>query len=438
MTVPAFIERFDAVTPRLAGGGADWLRRMREDGLSRFTRLGLPSRKAEAWKYTDLSALGGIDFALAAIEPDVAPHHLPEIPEFGGLRLVFVNDRFRPELSEVERLPPGVVVADLAGVLAGEGDFLADWLPRLAPPESHALAALNTAFLGDGLVVRLSRGVRLDRPIHLVSVGTARERPLAFHPRHLVLLEDGAAATLVETHVGQGDVSYFSNGVLEIGLGAGAELRHYKIQDEAPTAFHVATTALRMDDHARYEGFILHLGGRTVRNEVHAVIAGRGGEMALNGVTLADAERHVDNTVCVEHLAPGGRSRLLFKTVLGERARGVFQGRVLVDRAAQKTDAYQLSGALLLSPGAEMDGKPELEIYADDVKCGHGAAVGELDDQALFYLRSRGIDERAARRVLMEAFIGEALERVSLESVRERLAIMAGRRLESMGEGEER
>lgn len=438
MTVPAFIDRFDAVTPRLAGGGADWLRRMREEGLSRFTRLGLPSRKVEAWKYTDLSALGGIDFALGALEPDVAPHHLPEIPEFDGLRLVFVNDRFRPDLSDMGNLPPGVIVADLAGVLAGDGDFLEQWMARLAPPESLALAALNTAFLGGGLVLRVPRGVPLDRPVHLVSVGAAGERPLAFHPRHVILLEDGASATVVETHVGQGGAAYFSNGVMEIGLGAGAALRHYKIQDEAPAAFNLATTTLRLEDHARYEGFVLHLGGRMVRNEVHAVIAGPGAEMALNGVTLADGDRHVDNTVCVEHMAPGGRSRLLFKTVLGDRARGVFQGRVLVDRAAQKTDAYQLSGALLLSSGAEMDGKPELEIYADDVKCGHGAAVGELDDQALFYLRSRGIDERSARRVLMEAFIGEALELVSLESVRERLAVMAGRRLEGMGEEKER
>lgn len=407
-------------------GDTGWLRRLRAEGWAEFARHGLPTRKVEAWKYTDITSLAGIDFQPAAA-PEVS--RLPDLPPIDGWRMVFVNGGFRPDLSDAQP-PEGVVVANLASLLEADPRSVESWMVRATG--SLPLAALNAAFLADGLVVRVPAGRVLKRPVHLVSIGQAGKGSTAFHPRHLLALEDGAAATVVETHLGSG--AYVSNGVAEIAVGAHARLRHYSIQDEAPAATHIATTMLRLDERASYEGFVLQLGARLARHELHAAIAGRGAELVVNGAYLGDGPRVVDNSLFIEHHAPGGRSRLLFKGVLADRARGVFQGRVLVERAAQKTDAYQLSRALLLSPGAEMDGKPELEIYADDVKCGHGAAVGELEDEALFYLRSRGIDERAARRLLIEAFLAETVEGVTPPAIRDVLADLLRARLTELGE----
>jgi Fe-S cluster assembly protein SufD len=285
-------------------------------------------------------------------------------------------------------------------------------------PEAMPLVALNTAFVADGLVLRLACGVVLDKPVHLISIGGAVEgRNVVFHPRHLIRLEPDAQATLVESHVGQD--GYFSNTVVDITVKPGASLRHYTLQNQAAEAFHVAAVRVALAARAGYEGFVLHTGAQLARHELRATIAGEGVECRMNGLYLVAGSQHIDNTTFIDHAAGGSRSRQLFKGVLDDRGRGVFQGRVLVRPDAQKTDAHQLSRALLLSRKAEMDGKPELEIYADDVRCSHGATIGSLDQEPMFYLMSRGIDEVTAYRMLVEAFAVEAIDEISAAPVRE-------------------
>jgi len=409
----ALTDRFAALAPSLPGGAR--LRGLRAAGLERFRAAGLPTPAVEAWKYTNLDALQAL--GLAPAPAPTTPVRVPEteIAALDGYRAVLVNGRFAPDLSALDGLPRGATVESLAALSARDPAALE---AELGPaPEALPLVALNTAFVDDGLVVRLARGVVLDKPIHVISVGAPADGGHAtFHPRHLVRLEPGAAATVVESHVGSG--GYFVNSVVDLRLGEGAALKHYVLQKQSAEAFHVAALRLALAARAAYEGFVLHTGARLARHELRARIEGEGVDCRVNGLYLVAGEGHVDDTTFIDHAAPGSRSRQLFKGVLDDRARGVFQGRVLVRPHAQKTDAHQLSRALLLSRRAEMDGKPELEIYADDVRCSHGATIGNLDQEPMFYLMSRGIDPATAYRMLVEAFANEALDEISSPVVR--------------------
>jgi Fe-S cluster assembly protein SufD len=357
---------------------------LRARGAEDFRRLGLPGRKIEAWHYTDLSQSKVTSLKLAE----------------GGFKLAGA-------------LPVGVTLEPIEGQSR---------LGRILPSADLPLVGLNAHLFSDALVLRVSG--RVETPIRLVSQGNGAAQ---FHGRLLVLVEKGASATLVELHRGEG--AYFSNAVIEIDLAEGAELRHVTLQDESDDATHVSTLGIELAADARYRGQLLHLGGKLVRREVHGLLAGRGADLALDGAALVAGRRHVDNTTRIIHRAPNCPSRQLFKTVLQEEGHGVFQGTVLVERAAQKTNAYQLSRALLLSDRAAMDNKPELEIFADDVKCGHGATIGDIDAGQLFYMRARGIDEDRARQLLIEAFLAEALAEIADEGVRDDLTTLLHRRL---------
>lgn len=416
-----FARHFEEVLPRLPGARFDWVREMREAAFARYP--GLPTRRVEAWKYTDLSRLGHIDMAPAELA-DVPPitELPPGIAAVEGHLAVFVNGHVNAGLSQLDRLPPGAWVAGVADMLEREPEWMRQRLGTIPALDDHPMAALNTAFLDGGAVVRLREGVLLDEPLHLVFIGATAGEALAFHPRNLIVIEPGAVATVVESHVGTGGQPYLSNGAAEITVGSGAILRHCKLQNESAAAFHLAATGIRLEDGATYDGFVLHLGGRLARHEVLATLEGGRIEFRLDGAYLGAGEAHHDITTVIDHVQPGSRSRQTFKGVLDDHARGVFQGRLVVRPGAQKTDAHQLSRAVLLSPAAEMDGKPELEIYADDVKCGHGASIGELDRAQLFYLESRGLDETTARRLLVEGFIGEVIDAISDPLVRPALA----------------
>jgi len=398
----------------------DWLDDLRRAARTRADAAGLPTRRDEAWKYTDIGALGVAAFALAE-PPKGAP---PEVSSVGEtIRLMLVNGHLITPPGA--NLPAGVVIEPLDAAFSSEQ--VRAHLGRVIPADRTSLAALNGALFGDGMLLRVCAGVICERPIEIISFGQAADAPLAFHPRCLVLVEDAASATLIERHLGQG--TYFSNSVVEIALQPHASLHHYKLQDDAVSAIHVSTTGVSLAADARYAGVLVQTGARLARHEVHATLVGAGASFELDGAYLGSGHQHLDNTTFVTHAAPGGSSRQLFKGVLDGEARGVFQGSVLVERAAQKTDAYQLSKALLLSGQAEMDGKPELEIYADDVKCGHGCTVGDIDEDALFYLRARGIDESDARQLLLEAFLADVLERIAVEPLREAFAAVVGERL---------
>jgi Fe-S cluster assembly protein SufD len=383
---------------------------LRRDAMARFERQGLPTPRVEAWRYTNLANLAQIPFAAPA--NDAAPVAAPAPLVADALRLVLVNGRLRPDLAPLPALPAGLVVRSLPEALAAD--------PALAAAlggDGEAMLSLNAALLSGGVVIELAAGTVLDRPVELASLGSAGpDAPVAFHPRHLLRLGEGAALTLVESHAGTG--AYWSHPVLQAELARGARLTHLKLQEEGPDAFHLAHGAVRLDAAARYDALVLQGGAALARHALRVELAGEGAQCSIAGLYLGRGRQHLDNTLEVIHAAPGGASRQLFKGVLADRARGVFQGRIVVERDAQKSDGQQLCRTLLLSDRAEIDVKPELEINADDVKCSHGAAAGDIDEDALFYLRARGIDRAAARRMLIEAFFGELLEEVEDEKLR--------------------
>jgi Fe-S cluster assembly protein SufD len=382
---------------------------LRARGAADFDRLGLPTPRVERWKYTNLAPVESL--ALVPGANDKLPS--PLVP--GADRVVLGATIER----SVGTLPAGVHLGPIAEAPA----IARALLGTLASSESEPLVALNAALAEDALVLFVPAGIALERPIELLVPAQAG---VAAYPRLVVLLETGAAATLIERHEGAG--AGFVDLTSEIVLGDKARLRHWRVQ-AAGEARRIVTSAVRAGAGASYRAFTLTLGGRLVRNQTDARIDGAAAEVELDAAYVIAGDSHVDTTTRVVHGAEYGTSRQTVKGVLDGRSRGVFQGKVLVEEGAQKTDGYQLSRALLLSREAEVDVKPELEIYADDVKCSHGATTGRLDEDALFYLRARGVPEADARALLVEAFVAEAIERVDDETVRDVLLGLAAGRL---------
>ncbi|HYD99311.1 MAG TPA: Fe-S cluster assembly protein SufD [Alphaproteobacteria bacterium] len=426
----------DALYAARPSGGPDWLAAARTEGWERFGRLGLPTPKLESWKYTNLAPLQKIALFAAPAGDDAAAR--PLVAEAARAfpdahRVVLVNGRFAPGLSEIGALPVGARLGTLiggVGLLPGLADDegVARQFAGHAEGESRALVGLNAALATDGLVLRVRAGVAVERPIHLVSVTLAGDGAVSAS-RHLVHVEAGGSATLIEHHIGLHAGTAVANVVVDARVEAGATLHHYKIQAEAAGTIHLATTLVHLEEGAVYDNFALSHGARLARNEIAATIAAPEVECRLNGAYIIGGTQHCDTTTFIDHAAPRTASREVYKGVLDDTARGVFQGKIRVRQAAQKTDGYQLNRALLLSQGAEIDSKPELEIFADDVKCSHGATAGELSEDQLFYLRARGIDRDTARGLLIGAFVAEALEEVRVESVREGMMGIVSARL---------
>ena len=431
-SLPAFADQLGAIG---AGGSeAPWLKTLRERARQHYLAGGLPTRKMEEWKFTDLRRVAETDFLApsdGAATPDAALRTAATVAGDGPC-IVLVNGRFDPGRSDLGTLPEGVAVHSLAAVLRDDPKAVEPYLGALVDFDRAPVAAFNTAAFEDGVVIRVSEAAMVEAPIRIVSVGKAGDRPVLFHPRILVIMDAGASATVVESHVGEG--TYFTDIVGEVHLGEKAILNHYKLQNEDHAATHLALMAVRLESGATYESFVLQLGGKLARHEVRALLDGRRIECRVNGAYLGTGEQHLDNLTFVDHAQPESRSRQVYKGVLDGKAHGVFQGKILVRPDAQKTDGHQLSRVLLLSPRSEMSGKPELEIYADDVKCSHGATVGELDEDPLFYLRCRGIDEETARKMLVEAFVADVIEEVGNASVRESFVDLTRGWLESHGE----
>lgn len=418
-----FTEHYErlAEAGALPGHELAWLATLRAEAMARFGELGFPTPKSEAWKYTNLRALERTAFrpvteAAGGPSIDSVPGLLGEQ---AGHRAVFVNGRLRADLSRLERLPDGARIAGFAQTLDEEPALLARHVGQIADGQGdQALYHLNTALMQDGLVLHVARGVKVEEPIEAVFLSIADGEARAWHPRHLVVLEADSEATLVEYHTGLGDGAVFANAVTELDVGPGARLHHYKLQAEGAGAFHLHTLHGRVGERAVYDGFGLTTGGRLTRNELRLRLEGRHADARLNGAYLQRGKQHCDNTTLIEHRVPDTRCREIFKGALTEKSRAVFQGKLHVHRDAQRTDGHQLSRALLLSEEAEIDAKPELEIYADDVKCSHGSTAGELDRDSMFYLRSRGIPYAVARRMLVESFLGEVVEEMASEALR--------------------
>ncbi|MDP6935351.1 MAG: Fe-S cluster assembly protein SufD, partial [Myxococcota bacterium] len=378
-----------------------WLRTLRQDALGRFEALGFPGPRVEAWKYTSTRKLAAVPFehGPVAMDSQVLAQLLEKVPGAKDTpRVVLVNGRVSPEASRLDELPAGVRISSLAEALSDRPEQLQKFLEASLDTDVQPFSALNTAFVQDGALVEISAGTELDVPIHVIHVAASRGRPVVSHPRNLVVLESCARASVVETYLGDGDVACFTNAVTEMVLSEGSRLTHHLCHLDGSANFHVGRVHARVARDASFEQHGFWLGGGWTRNDLEVRFEGPGAYGSLSGLYLLGEEQHLDNHTVLDHAVPHCTSRELFKGVLGGQARGVFNGRVVVARDAQRTDAEQANHNFLLSADADMNTKPELEIYADDVKCAHGTTVGQLDRQQVYYLRSRGIPFLEAQR----------------------------------------
>ncbi len=416
----AAVEHYLSEHARFQSTSHNWLNQQRQSAIDSFGENGFPTTRHEAWKYTDVRPLLKQNFAVVdAGAHDINDEQLNEI-RFTGLEcqeLVFVNGHFSVELSAEQ----DAIVCSLANAGDTAKREIETYINRFARSDKHGFAALNSAFVVDGAFIHVPDNVELELPVHLIFIARKQDTSFISHPRNLIVLGNNARATVIESYVGLDDSSYCTNTVTEIVTGQGASLEHYKLQQEGNNGFHIGYLHAQCQKDSRLESHSISLGGALVRNDIDAVLAEPGAHVGLNGLYVAGGDQHIDNHTRVDHSVPNTSSDENYRGVLDGKARAVFNGKVVVHKDAQKTDAQQSNANLLLSNDAEIDTKPELEIYADDVKCSHGATVGQLDDNMLFYLRTRAVDEQTARSLLTFAFAEEVIRRITLKPVRERI-----------------
>jgi Fe-S cluster assembly protein SufD len=408
----------------------------RKAGLALFAELGFPTLQQEDWRFTNVAPLAKLPFAPMFEAPAVNGAETKALKEFAfaklsGTRLVFVNGHYSPKLSTVEKLPAGVRVGNLAAALASDAALVEKYLGRCAPESDDAFTALNQAFFLDGAFVHVPKGVDVATPIQLVYICSANETGATAHPRNLVVAEANSRVTIVESYITTTAAAYFTNAMTEIFAGDNAFVEHLKFQDEASSAFHIAAIHGEFGRASNVNIHSFALGAKLSRNSIRTKLAGEGLECILNGLYLTRGEQLADHHMVVEHAQPSCASHEYFNGILDDKSKGVFHGRILVQQIAQKTDAKQTNKNLLLSDDATADTKPQLEIYADDVKCTHGATIGQLNDESIFYLRSRGIGTDTARQMLIHAFAGEIINRVKCDAAREELDKVIWDRLEA-------
>ena len=406
-----------------APSAPDWLQRLRRAGLDRFKAVGFPTTKDEAWRFTNVAPIARTAFKPARavdVKPDdIAPY---TFRDEAACEFVFVNGLFAPNLSSSRALPKGVTVGSLASQIDKNGELIERHLGRHADHAKNPFVALNACFAGEGALVHVPRGAGSTKPIHLLFVSTAPGEPTVSHPRVLLVVDDAATATVVESYVGIGrGGAYFTNAVTEIVAGDDARIDHCKLQEETIDAFHVSTTQIRIGRNTNFVSHSATLGGKLTRNDLACILDGEGAYATLNGLAILNGDQHCDNNTLLHHEKPNCPSHELYKYVLRDRASGVFKGKIFVQKDAQKTNAKQTSKSLLLSDDAVMNAMPALEIYADDVKCTHGSTTGPVDEDQLFYLRTRGVDYEAARALMTYAFAADVTRRIRVEPVRRRL-----------------
>ncbi len=415
-----YLDRFTEFQKRAAGRELPWLRELRDRAFARFCETGFPTTHDEDWRFTNVSAISRTEFELPSGKDLPSPADIQPFTTPGAAcQLVFVDGRFSRELSSFGILSQGVKVASLAEQIDRDPAAVEAHLGRYLNLQRDAFSALNTAFAEDGAYVYVPRGVILEQPIALLFVATASDQPLMTHPRNLVVVESQAQATIVEDYVSLGESTAFCNTATELVAGDNAVVSHYMLEREHQQAFNISTLRIQQGRSANVSSHSVLLGGGLVRNNVHPVLAGEGAECLINGLFIGSGQQHLDNYMLVEHASPHCASRQFYNGILDDHAHGVFHGRIIVHKDAQKTDAKQTNRNLLLSDDARIDTKPQLEIYADDVKCTHGATIGQMEENALFYLRSRGIDEIAARKLLLLAFASECLDRMAASAARD-------------------
>jgi Fe-S cluster assembly protein SufD len=419
-----------------SGSGPTWLVQARRESLEWATAHGLPTRKDEDWKYTRLDALLDVPFerAEAGVSHRAASATLEALTvNPSSTRVVFVNGYFVPDLSSLSNLKGGVTVTSLAAALARGATGLEPVFSRAFDQYDHAFTALNTALAGDGAYIQIAADTVVDTPIELVFLSDVQGTPLLSSPRSVILAGPRSRASVIETHAGIAGGVTWTNAVVHVILDEGARVDHFKIQDEPDTGFHLALLSVNQGPGSQFFSSSMMLGSKIARNEVHVHLEGEGSQVSIDGLYWPRGDQHHDNVVLIEHVAPRCVSHQLYKGIVDGHGHGVFNGRIIVWPGADGTDANQTNKNLLLSEYAEIDTRPRLEIFTDDVKCTHGAAVGALDEEALFYLRSRGVPREAARALLTHAFAREMLDRVASESLRTHVETLLAERLSADG-----
>ncbi|HET6249899.1 MAG TPA: Fe-S cluster assembly protein SufD [Tepidisphaeraceae bacterium] len=408
-----------------------WLQALRKTGIDRFDLVGFPNKRQEEWRQTDVSAIARTAFRHLPAGVCDSAAALARKFSFGkdaACELVFVNGHFARELSHYTQLPHGVRVDNLTDALADDRTPLVEQhLGQYADVEKNPFVALNTGFIRDGARIYIPRGAVVANPIHMLFVSSPGDGPSVAHPRLLVVADNASQCTVVESYVGESATAYFTNAVTEIVAGSDALIDHCKLQQEGPEAFHVATMQVHLGRGAKFVSHSASIGSRLTRNDLNVVLNGEGADATLNGLVLAGGRQHIDNHTLLDHAYPNCPSHELYKHVLNGKSVAVFKGKILVRQPAQKTDSKQSSKALMLSDDAVMNSMPALEIYADDVKCTHGSSTGPVDEDQVFYLRTRGVGLEAARHLMTYAFAADITRRIRVEPVRRRLEeYMAG------------
>jgi Fe-S cluster assembly protein SufD len=423
--------KFDAFEQGLNGEKSTSLHSLRRNAMSKFVELGFPAMRQEEWRFTNISPIIKTAFQ-PVLRYDVNGVTKSDIQSYileNAIQLVFIDGMYSRELSDIGLLPAGITVGSMAEMLKNYPEMIQSHFNQLVRGEENAFTMLNTAFLWDGAFVSIAQDVILENPIQLLFIATDREQAYASQPRNLIIAGMNCQFAVIETYAGLGKNTYLTNAVTEIVLGENSVVEHNKFQVESITAYHMSTTRVMMKTASRYTSTVVSLGGSIVRNNITACFDAEGAECTLNGLSLGRGTQIIDNHTVIDHAKPHCNSHELFKSILDGESKGVFNGKVFVRKDAQKTDAKQTNKTLLLSDGATMNTKPQLEIFADDVKCTHGATIGQLDDEQLFYLRSRGIDLDGARDMLTSAFASDVVNRITIEPFRQHVERMIHDRL---------
>ena len=402
----------------------EWLRDLRRAAIDSFIQLGLPTTRHEDWRYTSVEPIASTDFAAANGEAKLLRAedlYGPSFTDPAYNRIVFVNGVFSPQFSSIRELPAGVQAKSLSTALAANDSTVRPYLTENSVSREQPFVALNTAFAAEGAFISIPQGIVLSEPIYLVFCSFGSGNPVMSHPRNLIIFEAGSQGRIVEAYIGLGDQPTLTNVVTEVVGGPGSVIDHYRLENESSSGYLIAALAADVGRDCSFTAHSLTLNGALIRNDVHVALNGEGSECVLNGLYLPGDKQHIDNHTEIEHVKPRSTSRELYKGIVSGAARAVFNGKILVHKDAQKTDARQTNKNLLLSEHAVVNTKPQLEIHADDVKCSHGSTIGQLDKNALFYLRSRGLDKAEAQRLLSYAFASDLIGRVRIAPLRARL-----------------
>lgn len=429
----SYIAGFEEFEHRLLNRKQAWIQSLRRDAFAQFDRLGFPTPRNEEWRFTNVAPIARIPFQPASPSPgfltisDISRY---TVCEARCTQMVFINGYYSDSLSTVKFLPKGVQIISLASALdQANNNHVRPMIEGLQSRSKDAFTALNTAFLADGAFVYIPPGTVLKDPIHLLFLSGNQAQPTISTPRSLIIAGDNCQVSIVESYAGIDKTPYFTNSVTQIYAGSNSLVDHYKLQRESDPAFHVATTHVSQSRDSSYTSHSLSLGGALVRNNLNVLLDGSGAACELNGLYVGKGEQHVDNHTCIDHSKPNCSSRELYKGILDDGSNGVFNGRIIVRPDAQKTNARQANKNLLLSGNAGINTTPQLEILADDVKCTHGATIGQLNEEELFYLRSRGIDRNSARTLLTYAFASELLSAIKLKPIQCQIDLVLVNRL---------